>query len=90
MERIGVGEVFFMLTGNEDNGSSGYESYVITKIEHFWARYAHILVERADSAGRPIVTTAYWIYRDLLQIPDEYLDLANRAAYPYFEFVLQD
>jgi len=88
--KIEIGDVFFMLTGHENNGQSGYEACTITKIEHFWARYAHILVERMDQAGRTIATTPYWIYTDLLHIPDEYLELSIRATYSNFEFSLQN
>jgi hypothetical protein len=90
MSKIEVGEIFFMPMGSEDNGQSGYEPCVIVKIEQFWARYAHILVEQMDGAGRTITTTPYWIYKDLLHIPYEYLDLALGATHPNFEFTLQD
>jgi len=35
MDRIGVGEVFFMLSGSEDNGQLGFEPCTIIKIEQF-------------------------------------------------------
>ena len=88
-DKIGVGQIFFMPTG-ERHGQLGYGPCMIVKIERFWAKYAHILVERMDAAGKTIATTPYWIYTDLLHISDEYLDFALRATYPDFEFSLQD
>lgn len=75
---------------NDDNGQWGYEPCVIMEIERFWAKYAHILVEQMDGAGRTIATAHYWIYANLLHIPDNYLSCALGAPYPDYEFALQD
>ena len=84
--KIGVGQIFFMPT-RERYGQLGYEPCMIAKIEQFWAKYAHILVEQMDAAGKTTATTPYWIYTDLLHLPNKYLNFALRATYPDFEWV---